>query len=75
MAMKLGTSFILSDLALAGPEFDGGGGWGGRNQAGALEAPQNSWGCAGPGGGGGEWGLAFAGKLISFGCCSLQTGA
>lgn len=27
------------------------------------------------GGGGGEWGLAFAGKLISFGCCSLQTGA
>lgn len=42
MAMKLGTSFILSDLALAGPEFDGGGGWGGRNQAGPWRLPRTA---------------------------------
>lgn len=62
-AMKLGG--ILPPAPALAPSSTGGGG----EVEGAVGAQQNSWWLR-RAVGGGEWGLALAGKLISFGCCS-----
>lgn len=63
--MKLGG--ILPPASALAPSSVVGGG----EVEGAVGAQLNSWWLR-RAVGGGEWGLALAGELISFGCCSLQ---
>lgn len=63
--MKLGG--ILPPASALAPSSVVGGG----EVEGAVRAQLNSWWLR-RAVGGGEWGLALAGELISFGCCSLQ---